>query len=1388
MSRFVRRTCTELRPDGADEHDAWSEPLSAYRSAQAYVLLGDPGSGKTTAFQRECKELGSDAKFITARNFLTHQSVPEELSGRTLFIDGLDEVRVGSSNARPPFDQIRTRLLALGGPRFRISCRQADWLADNDRRHFEYVAGDSTVTALRLDPLRLPDIKSILSGCLGVSDPGAFIKQARDHGVDGLLTSPQALSLLAKAVELGHGWPRSRLETFERACIQLAGEHNREHRHVSRQGISIESRIDCAGRLCAVQLISDRIGYSLDDDSADGYHPLSDACGQLRSSGVRAAVSSKLFRADLQQRFSPAHRQIAEFVGARYLARLIDNGLPARRVLALMTGGDGVVVTALRGLSAWLATLSEEVRDQLIVDDPVGLGLYGDIRVFPLHLKRKLLASLVLQPKILARACASASVFAPLAAPETESQILEVLDSADRSPGQEARARFMLTILSQGQGISRLTDKALGIARDESWSPQTRELGLDALIRNRRHPPKQTIELKALLEQIAAGGISVANRNLCGTLLETLYPNDVGPRQVWNYLTQRAGSAAWDRYAHFWTRKLNDQSSDDDVSVLLDSLACQGPRLIPAFELFGLGQLPIALLERGLRSHGDCVSTARLYDWLGSGVLAVGRLGGYASESVSGIRTWLEERPEIQKEIFLKGLEARGEDDRLAYRSFRNRERLFDAKLPADFGLWCLNQAVALAATGPQVARLLFLEAFGAYRNPGSGESEGLSLGVLQAHVRSNEELAKLLTDLLSRPPDSRDDTDWRRKQEKHVETEEWRRREWLDWIRSNKSALLENRAQPALLHQLAQVYFGKLPDAEGNSRGRAAIARVLGESCITSAAMQGLRLTIDRDDLPSVRQVIRFANNQQENYLGLPLLAALEEAESSSTHFPPDIERSRLRAGVACYHCWAPDLSCSGDGPLAWYKGLLDSQPEIVSEVAVRCASAAIRGRHLISPRFWDVIENEVDGAVARRMIVDLLEVFPTRCKADQLETLDSLIWSGIRHGAQAGVLDLASRKLSKVSMNVSQQVRWLGLGLICAPKVYRDAIDELVDGKERLIRHLAQFYVRGKDPVVTHGEDRWHYPYEDLDSSTLKIVICYLGQCFAPYKHRGFGYITDEVRVSVFLDGLIGSLASNPEKSASAALESLLADTKLVRWREQVANARDSQHRIRRDAEYRHPTLEQACNTLSGGQPANLGDLAALTVDLLEDIAIRLRGSNTNGWRQYWNEGKHGKPSEPRVEHACRDSLLSGLRTRLPRAVTAEPGSQYVSHARADITVAADGLQLPIELKRNGDRQLWTAVHDQLGKKYARDPAADGYGVYLVLWFGKENQRRRADGFCPTCPEELRECLENSLGEGEGRQILIRVIDVTPPTAALQDRVPNPTAKLNLPRLTSL
>ena len=167
---------------------------------------------------------------------------------------------------------------------------------------------------------------------------------------------------------------------------------------------------------------------------------------------------------------------------------------------------------------------------------------------------------------------------------------------------------------------------------------------------------------------------------------------------------------------------------------------------------------------------------------------------------------------------------------------------------------------------------------------------------------------------------------------------------------------------------------------------------------------------------------------------------------------------------------------------------------------------------------------------------------------------------------------------------------------------------------------------------------------------------------------------------------------------------------------------------------------------------------------VDRLCELAVQIRSDSTDDWRQYWNE-PHGQLPTPKHEDHCRDALLSDLRQRLPQGVDAQPEGQYANDKRADIRVSYEDFQVPMEIKKNMHRDLWSAPQNQLIKLYTSAPDTDGYGIYLVFWFGKDRTQPSPSGTRPADAKELKERLEATLSPNEARKISVCVIDVSRP-----------------------
>ena len=90
-----------------------------------------------------------------------------------------------------------------------------------------------------------------------------------------------------------------------------------------------------------------------------------------------------------------------------------------------------------------------------------------------------------------------------------------------------------------------------------------------------------------------------------------------------------------------------------------------------------------------------------------------------------------------------------------------------------------------------------------------------------------------------------------------------------------------------------------------------------------------------------------------------------------------------------------------------------------------------------------------------------------------------------------------------------------------------------------------------------------------------------------------------------------------------------------------------------------------------------------------------------------------------------------------------------------------------IPIEIKRAFHPDLWTAMRTQLIDRYAQDPAAQGHGIYLVLWFGPGNANRLKPHpmrLPVPNPAALARLLEAALRPDERSRIQIVVLDVSP------------------------
>ena len=1007
----------------------------------------------------------------------------------------------------------------------------------------------------------------------------------------------------------------------------------------------------------------------------------------------------------------------------------------------------------MRGLSAWLAAHCKDARAELIERDPIGVGLYGDIREFFTDEKRALLKALNREASRLDSAWRMTAAFGALATPDMEPALKAILSDSNPDRDHQMFTYFVLRVLREGGPLPNLSELLLEIVRDDTRWPPVNYAALDAFIHNCSDIEDKTSKLKALLADIHTGTLSDTNNELLGTLLAQLYPHDLPPSEVWNYLSEKGNPELIGRHLRFWDTELIEKSSDEQVAELLDNLNERLPRLQSVLDVRYLNSLPLKILARGLKAHGDKLDTERLYDWLDVGFSEnQDRFWGLAKEAISEIRSWLEQRPKVHKAIFMERLSRCSESDEFRWHAFNVRNRLYGASSPSDFGLWCLKQAAAMADTKPHIAEFLLEWAVGAHTDQRS--NKGLSLKVLQEHTQRNEMLKAYLDRLLAPPSIPSRQQEWQEQDRQYAEEQRGEKEKLLAYIRSNEAALRENQAAPALLHQMAYKFLGRFSHRGGDAGLKAIEEWLQGDCDLIDATLQGLRGTVDREDVPDIDEILGLRERGHMHYLSLPFLAGLAELEKTAPEEEPSRwNDDRIRKAIAFYYC-TPHM----DYRPGWYQRLLVARPEIVAEVQVQFAICEFRSGREHIYKLWELAHDPSQAQVAKHASLPLLRAFPTRCKLNQIENLNHLLWAALQYADRSSLQELIKKKLSRKSMNDAQRVYWLAAGIIVSPRTYKDLLRDFLQGREGQIRHLSVFF---------YPDDHVHPSLPELGVKVLECLIRLVGSYAGPDQWLNLeGLDTPETQASRLVNDLIQRLAASPTKNASEALAVLLTDPALSRWRDVLSQAQDAQRVTRRDASYHHHIIEQVCWTLNGGTPANAAALADLVTDHLDEIARKIRGGPTSDWRQYWNVDQYNRPTCEKPEDACRDNLLSDLQDRLKQLdIDAQPEGQYANDKRADIRVSCRDFQVPIEIKRNVHRDLWSAPRNQLIAQYTIDPDTDGYGIYLVFWFGKDLTPPPPSGTRPANAEELKTRLEATLSPDEARKISVCVIDVSRP-----------------------
>ena len=1337
------------------EHGADSRPLSAWAELGAFVLLAEPGGGKSCAFQSEAGS--SDGAYVKARTFAT-LGPPDGWCGQTLFIDGLDEMRADSASRHGPLDAVVQQLDKLGRPAFRLSCREADWLATIDQEALRDVAPEKQIEALHLDPLNDKEVTELLRRRSDrISDPARFREDAESRGLDGLLRNPLLLELLVDAV--GDVWPRGRADVYRLACERMADEHNDAIREARAQELPLRDHmLHDAGLLCAVLLLAGLDAWVdgvVVDSSADV--PTQALHSALGVTNAKAALSSKLFIAAGQRRL-PRHRSVAEYLAACAISRrVIQDRLPMSRVLALMSGLDGGIVEPLRGLHAWLAVTCPPQRAVLIDRDPLACVLYGDVRSFCREDKRRVLDGLRREAERYVwfrTGNWDAHPFGALGTVDMAPEFAALLDSADRSPAHQSLLDCALDAIHHGEPMPQLLPRLEAVMRDATYRDDLRSSALDAWL---QQSSTDLSKARAWLDQMRDGVIDDPRDELCGRLLESLYPALITPAEVMQHLHVSKADNFIGTYRHFWFASLLKRTPEVARPLLADALAVTGLSKDALNTHYELPRLIATVVTAALNVLRSPIDVSRVAQWLAVGIDQYGSAAAKGDDS-RDIRDWLERHPDVQKALVAHQYTLIQPDPRGHFHFWSGEEILHRAQRPRDWMQWLLAHAAQVGS--PPLVEYCFMQAAQAVLSQTSDfdiEMEEVECWVTE-HEQRWPVARGWLECVWSSALDGYQGKDHRRQREDEAKRADDRVRRRIG-LTAHFRAISSGAATPVVMHKLALAYSGRFSDIRAETPIERVQEFLAGSPEEAASAIAGIEATITRTDLPSVAEILEADLERKEHFLRP---ACLLGAELACTRNPD------------CPLTWADDLirrlvafrlaDGTGDVP-AWYNLLAERRPQIVAEVLGAFAQQCLLQRAEQSiTGLWPLARDAGQAELARLVIPPLLRNFPVRARPAQLRRLNTeLLPAAIRHLCADELKAVITERLAMECLDSGQRIAWLVAGLRFAAHQRSRQLSQLV-GKSR-IRAL-----RLSDTMGAQADHASSLPR--LPAAAVGRLIEMLAPITTPEYPTEDGLVGSRERLRDIVRGLVNQLATLDDTDAAGELSRLRALPVLAAWQISFDAALFEHVRVVRSASFSHASVDAVTLALAGEAPANALDLAALVRQHLSDLQARLVGDDTNSLHRFWRHST-AADQQPITENDCRDLLLGELRYRLEgQNVSLHKEAAHANDTRADLRaesmVEGQRKVVPIEIKKEDHRELWTAWRDQLEGRYMTDPAAEGVGIYLILWFG---HRPKADpqGVVPSSSKELAERL-TALVPPEDRvrlQVCVLDLSVTSPAA---------------------
>ncbi len=1280
------------------------------------VVLGEAGMGKSTLLG-QLSSIGGYA-VCTARKLINAPNTAELFGGATtLVIDALDEV--SAQRDGDAVDLVLRRLGELGFPRFILSCRVADWRSATAQQGISEFY-DPPPLQLHLEPLDRADAASFLAETLGRDEAERTIAHLEERGLSGLWSNPQTLELLEK-VASSDSLPASKGDLFERATALLRAEHREEKAGTKLTELSEASVLSATGAAFAALILTgaETLTRRVNDDREA--LPIHEVAGLPSADVIGGILDSRLFAAPAAERFSYTHRAIGEFLGAQWLSQTADTPRKRRRLLELFNTRS-LVPASLRGIHAWLAWHSPDLALQVIADDPMGVVEYGDADNLTPTEARALLSAL----KALARENPrfhgwSDYRVAGLIQPELLPDIRDALTDPSVEFGIKLlilRALRLSGLVAELADTFRLLVLDYEIAYANRAEAGARLASLDA-------PQDWQKIVQELLVERDEDSIRLADE-----LLEEIEYSGVSVDLIFDVVVAQLNRTETNIGIY---RGLERKLPAEHLDELLDRVSAYATKMGDRHQRqnnAGITDLAYGLLARRL-NHG-AVDVARLWSWLRP---FSNNAIGYRRETREVVADFFAKNDGIRRALQSLVLLEEPGDKSVWERFWRLNDRSSGLNVSDEDVIWLLDQLELTDGRWRDLVQLVR-----------HSSTEGLPVRNAAARFAGDKNEDSAWLERIADPqiPDWQLEQDARKRKEEKDREEQWKqhRSEFgahLDDIRAGEYGWVVGPAK---------AYLGLFwdignKDSDGPTRIEAWLGAELRDTCLIGFETF-LKATPSHPSAMEIAESYAVGRRWEASFI---VVAALAERHRTGQGFE-NLEDERLMAGFfetrnsrIDEQAGVPNLHTALEEALR-SRGAWEATQRQFMEPQLSQRRDYIDG-------LYTFMRESRDATLAASLAVEWLNRFADMAIQTETELIDRLL---AMPETYEELRKIAALRVPDQRLAPERRRVWTMVGLI-------------LDFE----RTRAELEASGPIDPDLFWESRERLGYQRHDASPIPAnspLLAWLIQTFRPLfpmrsrPNGGTSGNSNAWDASEFLGALIRRLADDV---SDEAIKLLIAfrDAPDDGYTYQLRVAAAEQRRKRVEAEWSAPDFRTVATATSDEAPTTAGQLQAVLVEALEIVQKMLRGSDVDWYRDFFNA------AVPRKEEDCRDTILKMLRP-LPFGIQAYPEGHLADDKRCDIICTLGNVILPIEIKGQWHRDLWTAADRQLDLRYVNDSRTDR-GIYLVLWFGNDSKKRLQPPPRGTAPprtaHELRTALQSaSVTTREGRTEVI-VLDVTRP-----------------------